>query len=419
MRLEELEHEIRAERPEPDTEFARRLDEWAAAGFPRGGELDPRAERRWGAGASGWLAGLRDRLSVTPPRRLLAPVGAAATLIVVGAVAISQSGEIGGGSEGLGGLQGSGPRAEDERTSSGGAAQEEIAPTSGDDAAGASTEQDATLADPGAGSYATEEAKGLSDAAARNSTLPAPGAPLPFSGDGDSGGGIARGTDRRLVDASARLTLGAEADEVQDVANGVVDVTDSYKGVVLDSQVTSDQGGARASFTLEIPYRDLDAALEDLSDLADVISLTELGEDITARAVRARKQLADVFDQIAKARIELIRADTREERLIVKSQINSLEATADSIEQQLGGVKRQARFATVGVEITSNGPEADDEDGWSLGDALDDAGQVLEVIGGIALVSLAVLAPLALLGLIAWFVASRVRAHSREQALDG
>ena len=53
---------------------------------------------------------------------------------------------------------------------------------------------------------------------------------------------------------SARLSLGAEADEVQDVANGVVEVTDRYDGVVVDSQVTSDQAGARASFELEIPY---------------------------------------------------------------------------------------------------------------------------------------------------------------------
>ena len=40
----------------------------------------------------------------------------------------------------------------------------------------------------------------------------------------------------------------------------------------------------------------------------------------------------------------------------------------------------------MNVDVTSNGPDSDD-DGWSLGDALDDAGRVLEVIGGIALVA--------------------------------
>jgi hypothetical protein len=321
---------------------------------------------------------------------------------VVGAVAISQSGETGGGGEETFVPFSGQPPAEERPQASGGAgqrldgaAQRRITPASEDGAGAISAEQNLALGDTGSDAY--------------SSSLPPPGR---------DGGGIARGTDERLIDASARLTLGAEAEEVQDVANRVIDVTDSYEGVVLNSQVTSDQAGARASFTLEIPYRELDAALEDLSGLADVISLTEQGEDITARAVRTRRQLADVRDRIAQARIELIRADTREQRLIIKSQISSLEARADVIEQQLGGVKRQARFATVAVEVTSNGPDADEEGGWSLGDALADAGRVLEVIAGIALISLAVLAPLALLGVIAWLVISRMRARGRERALD-
>ena len=42
MRIDELERELRAERPGPSPDFARRLDEWAEAGFPR----DRRARTR-------------------------------------------------------------------------------------------------------------------------------------------------------------------------------------------------------------------------------------------------------------------------------------------------------------------------------------------------------------------------------------
>ena len=134
-----------------------------------------------------------------------------------------------------------------------------------------------------------------SDAAATRRVDLAPGAPRP--------GRRRRHRPRRrerIVDATARITLGAEADEVQEVANGVVEVTDRYDGVVINSQVTSDQAGARAAFELEIPFRELDAALADLSGLADVISRTEAGEDITARAVRARKDLADCSSGFAR-----------------------------------------------------------------------------------------------------------------------
>ena len=52
----------------------------------------------------------------------------------------------------------------------------------------------------------------------------------------------------------------------------MVEVTDRHDGIVVDSQVTTDEDGARAAFELEIPYRELDATLTDLSELGDVIS---------------------------------------------------------------------------------------------------------------------------------------------------
>jgi hypothetical protein len=352
MTLEELERELRAERPQPDPDFARRLDEWAAADFPADRGLGPRVGSRRG----GSLQRIRDRLTAIPPRRMLLPVGALATAVVVIGVAISQNGGSGDDSS----------QAVDSRTT-------------------------------GAGSAGALGASAESAAPAESAAAPDTDSQLSVPDAATAADGIARGADTRIVDATARLTLGAKADEVQDVSNRVVDVTDRYDGVVLDSQVTTDQGGARAAFELEIPYRQLDAALTELSGLADVISRTEGGQDITSKAVRAQKELAGVLDQIAKARTALIAADTHEERLVLKSQIASLNASADAYRSELNGVKRQGRFATVDVEVTSNGQHSDDGGGgWSLGDALDDSGRVLEVIAGIGLVTLAVMLPLSL-----------------------
>ncbi|MQA72870.1 MAG: hypothetical protein GEU88_00700, partial [Solirubrobacterales bacterium] len=100
MRLDELERELRAERQEPNPDFARRLDEWARDGFPPDRGLGPRlggsGPRPRGAGPRGGaLARLRRRLGATAPRRVLVPVGAVATVVVVVGVAISQSGDLG------------------------------------------------------------------------------------------------------------------------------------------------------------------------------------------------------------------------------------------------------------------------------------------------------------------------------------
>ncbi|HEY8001755.1 MAG TPA: DUF4349 domain-containing protein [Solirubrobacterales bacterium] len=379
MRVEELERELRAERPEPSLDFARRLDEWAEAGFPRDRGLGPRTASRSGALHRAW-----DRLTSIPPRRVLLPAGAVATVVVVAGVAISRN------------------AAEPTEL----AAPDAAAPQ----AQGSTPANPPRAADVQSAAGAAEAAPAPGQAAGDEFSLTVPAAP-------SGGDHVARGTDERIVDATARITLGADADEVQGVVNGVNEVADRYGAIVESSQVSSDQAGARASIRLQVPSKNLEAALADLSGLADVISRTEGAEDITARAVRARKELAGTLEQIGKARIELIKADTREQKLVIRSQIASLEASADAQRTALNGVKRQGRFATVDVDVTSNGP-ASDGGSWSIGDALDDAGTVLETIGGIALVSLAILLPLSLLAALAAFAVSRGRKRSRDNALD-
>lgn len=396
MKADELERALLEERPEPDQDFARRLDEWADAGFPRDRGLGPQALGSSGGGA-GAFERAWERIRTIPPRRVLMPVGAAATILVVAGVALSQR---------------DGTTSLSEAPT---AVNEDSAAATPDADRGASAGDSAEAAPPEAQSPAPAELSepGFNGGAAEELAIPEDATkPVP-----SGGGGVAPATDDRLIDATARLTLGAEAEDVQGVANEVVAVTDRYDGVVLDSQVTTDQGGARAAFTLEIPYAELDSALTDLSELGDVISRTEVGDDITQRAVRSQKQLAKVLEDLNKARIELELADTRRERLILESEIDSLVAGADALRADVGQTQRQARFATVNVDITSNG-SASDEDGWSLSDALDDAGRVLEVIGGIALISLAVLLPLALVGTLVYLATARSRRRSRERTLD-
>lgn len=388
MNIEELERELRAERPEPETDFTTSLDQWAADGFPHDSGLGPRALGPGAVAGPGPLARAWERLTDLSPRRVLLPVGAMATVLVVVGVALSQRGDSGG-------LSGDSAAVESESSGD-----------EGGDAGGGSG-----FEPTGQPAAAAEDEYSLGAAPAAQESAEAPETLKPA----DS---IARGTDGRIVDATARIRLGADRGDVQEVANGVVAVTDRYEGVVSDSQVTTDQGGARASFELEIPYRELDAAIGDISELADVISRTESAEDITSQAVRSQRELARVLEQIRNARIERIEADSHEERLIIDARIDSLEATAGALRSQVDGVERKGRFATVSVEITSDRPDSDSGGGWSISDALDDAGRALELIAGIALVTLAIATPLALLIALAWLISVRTRRASRERALD-
>src|SRR6476659_10184927 len=93
--LAELARNARAEGPAPESDFAAKLDEWAAAGFPRDGRMSDGGEGEPGTA----LGGLRERLGTVPPRRLLLPVGAAATVLVAAAVGISVNDQLGGSSQ--------------------------------------------------------------------------------------------------------------------------------------------------------------------------------------------------------------------------------------------------------------------------------------------------------------------------------
>ncbi len=77
----------------------------------------------------------------------------------------------------------------------------------------------------------------------------------------------------------------------------------------------------------------------------------------------------------------------------------------------------EARVQLTPVSVAIRGDRSDDS-GWTLGDAADDAGSVLKAIAGGALVTLAVLVPLALLCALIWLASRAWRRHARERALD-
>ena len=76
-------------------------------------------------------------------------------------------------------------------------------------------------------------------------------------------------------------------------------------------------------------------------------------------------------------------------------------------------LERRAELATVRVTVEST----DDAGAWTPRDAARDAGRVLEVVLGVALVALSVLAPLALLAALALAAARLTRRRRREAVL--
>ena len=363
--LVQLVRELRAERPEPRPGFAAGLDARAAQGFRRGE-------------SASLAARLRERIAATPPRRLLAPAGAFVTLLVVGAVAISQSGV------GVDGGEPATTSIELERDADGASGQEQ-AP---DDGAGVLPQ--------------TGTAEGVEPG-----TVSPPFEP--------TRPGLAPGQEDRKVERAAEITLSTEPDDLPGVADEVIGVTDRYRGIVVSSQV-SDSAGERsiARFDLAIPAARLSDALADLSGLADVKSRSESTLDITQTFVSARERLADSRAELDTLLTQLAEADTPRETRSIRARIEIVRDEIAQARSQLEDVARRARFARVFVTVEGDGGNG----GWSLGDAADDALDVLRTIAGVALVSLAVLVPLAVLLAILWIAGRAAARRRRERALD-
>lgn len=382
MKPEELERELLAERPEIDREFAARLDEWATRGFPRGGELDPRRSPR-SRRALPLPGGLRrtwERLRATPPRRILAPGAAAVTVLVIGGgVVVSQidSGEVDGGGASV--IEAPEPREP----------AEEPAPAGG--------------AEPDAGA-AVPEVQGRRDRAGGNGALDA-------------------GPRQRKVAQTVSVALATSPEDFRDAADGVLDVVRDHNGFVRRSSVSGGDPGVdgarpgRASFGLRIPANRLQAALGALSDLGHLVSRTDGTRDITARFRSAQDRIEAFTDSRDRLLRRLEDAVTETEQESIRRRLRVVESQLERAREDLARAQQRVRLVPVTVTIDADEAVADDA-GWGLGDAVDDAGDILRASLGVGLVGAAALLPIALLVLLALLAARLVRGQQRERALD-
>ena len=221
------------------------------------------------------------------------------------------------------------------------------------------------------------------------------------------------------MDRDAELSLAAPADEVPEVTNQVIDVTEGANGVVLNSRVTGTEENARATLELQVPSSTLDDTLAQLSELADVKSRSEQAIDITRIYVSAKDRLVGLRAQRDNLATRIRAATTDAEVASLTAQLAAVNRQIADAKNELAQVTNRAQLSTVNVVVTSEGAQEDDDDGgWSFGDALGDAGRVLEVVAGVALISAAVLVPLAIIAAIAYVVVASANRRARERALD-
>lgn len=220
----------------------------------------------------------------------------------------------------------------------------------------------------------------------------------------------------RKVERSARLTLTASADDVQNVANGVARETQKAGGYVQDSSISTDDSGGEASFALRIPTKALDATIASLSKLANVGSLSQESSDITAETASAKDRLADAQGERKALLRVLSRADTPGAIAAIRQRLSINRQEIAKAKSGVRSIGRRASLSTVYVDVQGDGSKQAGG-GWSIGDALSDALGILGAVAGALIVALATGLPIAVLGAAAWFGARVLVRRRRESSL--
>ena len=354
--MPDLEMLLRDVRPAPTPEWTTKLDAQVAARFPRP--------------VPGWkkkLRTLRDHFAALS----LAAATAAAALLVV--IVIAKNVDTGG----------------DDSASSG--------------AGGAAT----SMSDSSASSSAPEAAK---RAAPLSTTSP------------DSVAGAAPQAADRAVIASASLTLTTSADDVEAVTDRAIRLTDKLGGYVQNSTSSREGSRATATLTLKLPSDKLDEGIAQISKLAHVQSRAQDTEDVTDQRATLEAAVRDARADRAGLRVRLSNSTTDKERSRLRAQLDRASRRVTQRERRVASLSQQVAYSTVELEIRgtrkSGATAATPGDRWTPGDALRDAGRVLEVIAGVLLIGLAILLPIAILAALAAYANRGLTRRRRERALE-
>jgi hypothetical protein len=243
------------------------------------------------------------------------------------------------------------------------------------------------------------------------------------SGSGSSPAPQPPSNGRKIIQ-SAQLALTSAPNHVEDVAQEVFDVVGRENGIVNRSTVTATGGtDGYAQFQLRVPSGSLSSTMNLLSRMryAHVSSRTDNTQDVNDAYVSVTHRLADARALRTALLKQLANAVTQQQIDSINARIHDAEASIASDEATIRTLNRRINFSQITLSINAaNAPAAvaHHSDSFTLGKAAHDAGRVLTVAAGVALIALAVLVPIALIVALALWIWAAIRHRRREQALD-
>lgn len=263
-------------------------------------------------------------------------------------------------------------------------------------------------AEPETGARSAKIAR-QADSAAAQEEMPAPPMLPPEAPVAKSG--------PRQVARDARLTLAAEAGEIEDLADRVNAVTDASGGYVAQSTVRAGDGDkARADFTLMIPAARYQATLAQLSKLAHVRSRSQSTTDITNEFNAAERELERARARVDALEAKLATTEGDAARAAVRRELARARAAERSATARVRVNRSRVDFVPLEMKIVADSSAATAGKG-AIGKAVTWAGRILTGAVAALIVALAVLLPVAAVGALTAAGYRRWRRRASDRAI--
>jgi Domain of unknown function (DUF4349) len=208
-----------------------------------------------------------------------------------------------------------------------------------------------------------------------------------------------------------------------EIANGAFDrnvtavsrIANGNGGFVLTSAT---QNGQTGTFTLRIPARRFDVAMEQLRSLGTVKADEVTGQDVTAEFIDLKARLEILEDRRDLLRDLQADATSSSEILRFATLIDDVQFEIEKIQGNLNFIDDQVAEATIRVSLREqDAPESEqspgDIDKPKLSTSLDYAVQGFLRVLGAVVVGLGYLIPIGVIALIVWLAVRLVRRRDR------
>ena len=192
-------------------------------------------------------------------------------------------------------------------------------------------------------------------------------------------------------------------------------IATSLGGFVLTSSTRDQNTG---TFTLRIPAKKFDVAMERLRGIGEVKADDVTGQDVTAEFIDQTARLQILLDRRDLLQSLQNEATTSSEILRLAGLIEQTQLEIEKTQGQLRYLKNQVAEATIKVDLRERHAPDDTPESTTDNPSLADAIRLgwegfLRVIGAV-IVGLGYLVPIALIGLAIWGVVTLVRRRRRE-----